>query len=871
MSPREPFGARGPIPSTSAAAATFAASRPLLASALLFVLWTVALIELRELFVGTPWTLRALITAAGVLLASGLLARAIPGRRALAWLSGAIVGVVLLALWMSLDGRLIAWLAQSRALTQQTSLAMARGVPPVTLEGPLLDAVLVAWLLGLLLSSLLLVRFERGFAAGLVPVLLMLGPALITSLRVPASLLLVTGLLLLLMLWAEVPTRVGRWRGIGAAGLALALAAGLLAVLPPSRDRVWNTDAISASPVAAGVPDVTIALAEDLRRSSNAIAFEYTGSYGNPSRFTLAVLSDFRRGTWLPEDEPDAEGRSVGVSRSPLRAEEERGAWPFGREPGVDVRVVGLRSAWLPLPPTADRVEAVRGAFDPEQWIWGEGTATARSETALTRQDQEYHVLLADGTVDETGQYFPPGVDPAGLADPDRYLALPEELPAALSAAAEEVAGQAETSLAQLSEVMGGIDVVGSDGTVSGIPGAEITMRYLSESGEGVEVILPNANGMLVSEATLPAWATASALEGWFRSGEFVYDEQAPYEPGADPDDPYSMMESFLAQRAGFCVHFASTYAVMARTLGLPARVAVGYVARSQNTGWTPVRARELHAWPEVYLEGQGWTAFEPTPGGAGHRAETGEPYREDPDPDSGNNDTPATEPTTPATQEPDPAPDDPGTSTGATPRDRGDAQVGAVSRLGIPLAVFATLVGLLCLTPLVRALRRRGRLRAIARGDEPAERAWAELMDTAVDLGLYAPGASPARARTPEAVIEYLAEAGAFGEDPGADAERAARKLAEAVVAERYAGVAEEPAGPIGSNRAVDSTSPGGASGPALRAHLARATRALQSRAGRRGRVRAALLPRSLARRAMRPGRTADTPGRDPRTLEAR
>ncbi|QZY52577.1 transglutaminase family protein [Leucobacter tenebrionis] len=867
MTRRDSAGARRSAPA-SAVAAPSDASRSLLASALLFALWTIALIELRELFVGTPWTLRALMTAAGVLLTSGLLARLVPGRRALAWLSGAIVGVGLLALWMSLDGRLVGWLAQPRALAQQTSLAMARGVPPVTLEGALLDAVLAAWLLGLLLSSLLLVRFGRGFAAGLVPALVMLGPALITSLRVPASLLLVTGLLLLLLLWAEAPMRVGRWRGIAAAGVALALAAGFLAVLPPSRDRVWNTDAISASPVAAGVPDVTIALAEDLRRRSNAIAFEYTGSYGNPSRFTLAVLSDFRRGTWLPEDEPDAEGRSVGVSRSSLRAEEARGAWPFGRAPGVDVRVVGLRSAWLPLPPTADRVEAVRGSFDPEQWIWGDGTVTARSETALTRQDQEYRVRLADGVVDEAGQYFPPGVDPAGLADPDRYLELPEELPAAITEATEEVARQAEASLELFSEVTGGIDTIGPDGIVSGMRGAEVTVRHLSEAGDEVEVIIPNANDMLLSEATLPAWATASALEGWFRSGEFVYDEQAPYEPGADPDDPYSMMEAFLAQRAGFCVHFASTYAVMARSLGLPTRVAVGYVARAQNTGWTPVRARELHAWPEVYLEGQGWTAFEPTPGGAGYRAETGEPYREDPDPDTGADDTPATQPTTPATQEPDPALDDPETDLAATPRDQGDARAGTLSRLGIPLAVLATLVGLLCLTPLVRILRRRGRRRGIARGDEPAARAWAEFMDTAVDLGLYTPGTSSARARTPEAVVEYLAEAGAFGRETGGDGERAARGLAEAVVEERYAGVSEESGGTIGPNE------PGGlsgSSGPALLAHLGRATRALRARAGRRARAWAALLPRSLGRRAMRPGRTADTPGRDPRTLEAR
>ncbi len=77
-------------------------------------------------------------------------------------------------------------------------------------------------------------------------------------------------------------------------------------------------------------------------------------------------------------------------------------------------------------------------------------------------------------------------------------------------------------------------------------------------------------------------------------------------------------IEQFLDERVGFCQQFAGTYALMARSLGVPARVAVGFtwgdpVAGQEGT--YAVNGRQAHAWPEVYFPGNGWVAFEPTPG----------------------------------------------------------------------------------------------------------------------------------------------------------------------------------------------------------------------------------------------------------------
>src|SRR5690606_41826401 len=71
----------------------------------------------------------------------------------------------------------------------------------------------------------------------------------------------------------------------------------------------------------------------------------------------------------------------------------------------------------------------------------------------------------------------------------------------------------------------------------------------------------------------------------------------------------------FLRDKQGFCVHYSFAMASMARSLGIPARVAVGFAPGTpQADGTVAVGLRDAHAWPELYFEGIGWTRFEPTP-----------------------------------------------------------------------------------------------------------------------------------------------------------------------------------------------------------------------------------------------------------------
>lgn len=95
------------------------------------------------------------------------------------------------------------------------------------------------------------------------------------------------------------------------------------------------------------------------------------------------------------------------------------------------------------------------------------------------------------------------------------------------------------------------------------------------------------------------------------RNPDFTYDLNVARDQNIDN------LEDFLFRvRRGYCEQYAASFGVMARSIGLPTRIAVGYTSGEPIGGdqWR-VRNKNAHAWPEVYLEGIGWFPFDPTPG----------------------------------------------------------------------------------------------------------------------------------------------------------------------------------------------------------------------------------------------------------------
>lgn len=105
----------------------------------------------------------------------------------------------------------------------------------------------------------------------------------------------------------------------------------------------------------------------------------------------------------------------------------------------------------------------------------------------------------------------------------------------------------------------------------------------------------------------------AAAIENHLRT-RFGYTLQLPQ---TQPKDPIA---NFLFERKqGHCEYFASSMAVMLRTLGIPSRVVNGFRSDEFNdlTGSYVVRAKDAHAWVEAYFPGYGWQTFDPTPSGS--------------------------------------------------------------------------------------------------------------------------------------------------------------------------------------------------------------------------------------------------------------
>ena len=117
----------------------------------------------------------------------------------------------------------------------------------------------------------------------------------------------------------------------------------------------------------------------------------------------------------------------------------------------------------------------------------------------------------------------------------------------------------------------------------------------------------------VIGDAPTP-YAAALGLEQWFRNtGGFTYEEQ----PDAPSGDQPPLAEFVLEGRRGYCQHYAGSMALMMRLLGVPARVAAGFVPGDYNEEldqWT-VTDRDAHTWVEVWFPGFGWLPFDPTPG----------------------------------------------------------------------------------------------------------------------------------------------------------------------------------------------------------------------------------------------------------------
>jgi transglutaminase-like putative cysteine protease len=373
--------------------------------------------------------------------------------------------------------------------------------------------------------------------------------------------------------------------------------------------------------------------------------------------------------------------------------------------PNGNVEIIALPSGLTHEVPRAENVmqidvERIRGKYLPVpyasrsisgltgNWTW-EAEGLSVSTQSANSKDQVYEVSFISPAPSVEQLEAVPTTLPDGF---DKYLALPETLPSLVTETAQQVAGSEPNRFAQ-----------------------------------------------------------ALALQAFFKDGDFVYSEQAPLADDYDGSGAEVLAE-FLTAKSGYCVHFASAMAAMARSLAIPARVVVGFTPGQKRVDEDTeevsfvVTTDNLHAWPELYFPTIGWIRFEPTVS-VGSEPRFAQSIADDP--------------STPDVDESEPEPAATPTSTAsAAPGARPDLPLDEQPTDSVPGPVAASpfwwlliaLPILLVVPALVRAARRALRMSAVARGSVVA--GWREVCDTSRDLGFDASASA-----TPRQQYEQLAE----------------------------------------------------------------------------------------------------------------
>ncbi|MDN5910442.1 MAG: DUF3488 and transglutaminase-like domain-containing protein [Brevibacterium sp.] len=222
-------------------------------------------------------------------------------------------------------------------------------------------------------------------------------------------------------------------------------------------------------------------------------------------------------------------------------------------------------------------------------------------------------------------------------------------------------------------------------------------------------------------------WEAAVLLQAYFRSGDFEYSLDAPEKASGDA------ISDFLVDKKGYCVQFSSAMTIMARTMGIPARIGVGFGAGTEGEEGFEVSMQDSHAWPELYFEGAGWVRFEPTPGGP-----AGAPPKwtvasgstsEDSEGDSEETSSPPEEPTDGAQESEAAESERPSESETAAAGEQTGANMGTYLWTGLIVLVILLLAAIPALWRLVLRHRR-------TRDPEQLEKVWTEVRALSTDYG---------------------------------------------------------------------------------------------------------------------------------------
>lgn len=250
---------------------------------------------------------------------------------------------------------------------------------------------------------------------------------------------------------------------------------------------------------------------------------------------------------------------------------------------------------------------------------------------------------------------------------------------------------------------------------------ADKKIPLTDESGQPIAAVKTFQDAATkATEGSSYPYQQAVKLADWLR-------ENYKFDPNAVPGHTYRNLEYFLTSgKRGTSEQFAASFAVLARTLGLPARVAVGFRTGTETGSDTrQVTGADALAWPEVEFKGIGWVPFYPTPGEAT---------------EEGTSVAPAGQPKERKKVDEEVA-EQPRTSDPAKP-EKDEQAGGAAQDGGLPVWVYPPLAVLLlatayCLYALWLPYRRRSRRRRAADSGLRVLGAWEQIVERLTEIGL--------------------------------------------------------------------------------------------------------------------------------------
>lgn len=494
------------------------------------------------------------------------------------------------------------------------------------------------------------------------------------------------------------PRRGGNFAVLMAGIVAIAsvsIASSAASVLPDQGAIEWRTNGGYGAGYGGISFNRLVGLQKRVVSRSNAELFRATLDENAPPAsqiyWRMETLDEYDGQSWIPTVEQPERYSPNTAGGDPSHAYQGQSATFTER-----IRIEALRG---PLVPTAGVAQALQSDTENinQFQVTRDGSLVIQSQLdeGMTYQVESEYPLeradlngLATGSDGELTPLFAEAQRVGALSlspvevdrseprpvDIDRFVELPEDMPASIEATAREITGGAQSDFER----------------------ATLLQHWFRDSGT------------FTYSTDISAGHTELQLDEWLN----------------DPESP--------DYRIGYCEQFAASMGVLGRSLGIPTRVVWGFtpgevVDQSDGTQAVVVRDNNAHAWVEMWMDGFGWVRFDPTPRGDGALPES---YTASFDPTEF-----VADPVQQAQTIDQPGFDEEGPRFGLD--DNVDLGLSDGSSAGsfawwvllIPGMAIAALV-----VPLLKRTRRKRRLQAIRDGDVTA--AWDEIVDQLSDLG---------------------------------------------------------------------------------------------------------------------------------------